>query len=444
MSERYRLDAVSILNRFYQRKICFLEEGYNGFFARRLYSPRERSLLVSVVRGTVKTKAHLEGILRGHLPKWERLPLAIQNLLRLALFQMIFHSGIPVFATVHEWVEVTKSLPNREFVPLVNAVLRKVGEEIPNYREKALEWGMILPDWIEEEWKALFPEDQAEIKRSLMLPPETHVRVNTLRIGKDALRKRLEHYGMLVEEIPGLPFTLRVEGESSVLFTIPEWQEGLFYLQDVGSQVVTMLCNPSAGERIVDLCCGVGGKSTAFAQLMGDRGEIFAWDWDSKKIEVLRHFISRMGIKSIVPAVVDGFKPPEEFLESADRVFLDAPCSGLGTLRRHPEVLERTDQNTVRALAEKQLNLLLSASRLVKRGGIILYCVCALSMEETEGVVRKFEEQMRGEFERISERVMDGEGTAFSHFSLVSDGGIFILPHRMRNDGFFVAIWKKK
>lgn len=444
MRDRYRLDAVLILNQFYQGKIDFLEEGYNKFFTKHSYSPRERSLLVSLIRGTVKTRIHLEGILRFYLSKWEKLPLSIQSLLRLALFQMIFHSGIPVFATVHEWVEVTKMLQDGEFVSLVNAVLRKVGEAVHSYRKKALGWDMVPPEWIEKEWEALFPDDREDIKRSLMLPPETDIRVNTLRVGKAKLRARFESYGMLVEEISDLPFALRVQGDASELFALPEWKEGFFYPQDVGSQMVTILFNPSPGERVIDLCCGVGGKSTAFAQLMGDRGEILAWDQNPKKIETLKHFISCMGIRSIIPAVVDVLRPPEEFLGSADRVFLDAPCSGLGTLRRHPEILERISQDTVKALAEKQLNLLLSASRLVKREGIILYCVCTLSVEETEEVVRKFEAQTRGRFERVAGRGMTVPGKVFPFLNCTQNGGVFILPHRLRNDGFFVMVWKKK
>ncbi|MCX7668422.1 MAG: hypothetical protein N2Z84_05780, partial [Atribacterota bacterium] len=190
MKDRYRLDAVSILNQFYQGKINFLEEGYNWFFVRHSYSPRERSLLVSLIRGTVKARTHLEGILRCYLSKWRKLPLSIQNLLRLALFQMIFHSGIPVFATVHEWVEVAKNLQSREFASLVNAVLRKVGETIHNYRKEALEWGISLPGWMEGEWETLFPDDKEGIKRSLMLPPESYIRVNTLRIPRNELRVR--------------------------------------------------------------------------------------------------------------------------------------------------------------------------------------------------------------------------------------------------------------
>lgn len=444
MRDRYRLDAVSILNQFYQGKIDFLEEGYNKFFAEYSYAPRERSLLVSLIRGTVKTRTHLEGILRFYLSKWEKLPLSIQNLLRLALFQMIFHSGIPIFATVHEWVEVTKVLHNKEFVPLVNAVLRKVGEAVHSYRKRALEWDLVLPEWVEREWEALFPDARDNIKRSVMLPPDTYIRVNTLRIGKAELRAKFESYGMLVEDIPALPFTLRVQGDVSELFALPEWKEGFFYPQDVGSQMVTILFNPSPGERVIDLCCGVGGKSTAFAQLMGDQGEILAWDQNPKKIETLRHFISCMGIKSVIPAVVDVLRPPEAFFGSADRVFLDAPCSGLGTLRRHPEILERISEDTVKALAEKQLNLLLSASRLVKREGIILYCVCTLSVEETEEVVRKFEEHTQGSFERVAEQEMNTHGNILSFLHRAPDGGIFILPHRLRNDGFFIMVWKRK
>ncbi|MGC8777414.1 MAG: transcription antitermination factor NusB [Candidatus Caldatribacteriaceae bacterium] len=443
MKDRYRLDAVLILSQFYQGKLDFLEEAYNRVLARNPYGPRERSLLVGLIRGTVKARPHLDEILHSYLPRWERLPFIIQNLLRLALFQLIFHSRVPVFATVHEWVEVAKGLRQKEFVALINAVLRRTSEKIDHYREEALGWSVRLPEWLEKEWGILFPQEKEDIKRSFMLPPETYLRVNTLRISRDELRERLEKRGISTEAVSPLPFACKVQGDISELLALPEFHEGLFYPQDLGSQMVVEIFRPSVGERIIDLCCGVGGKSTAFAQAMGDKGEVLAWDWSSRKIEVLRGLASRMGIKSVCPAVIDVLHPPQEFFSSADRVFLDAPCSGLGTVRRHPEVLERMTRENVEMLAEKQFNLLLSASRLVKRGGIILYCVCALTEEETKKVVNKFEEHRREELRRVSWQEMGLAMEKFPFLCGAGSSGLFILPHWFGNDGFFVMVWKR-
>lgn len=440
----YRLDAVWVLDQFYRQKIAFLEEGYNNIFFRNSYSPRERALLVSLVRGTVKMRPHIERLLRLYLPRWEKLPLTVQNLFQLAVFQLLFHSGIPIFATVNEWVEVAKSLAGGKFVALVNAVLRKIGRNPETYREEASAWDMALPDWLENEWIVLFPQEKEKIKKSLVSPPKTWIRVNALRIEREELKDRLETRGIGSEENPLFPFALQVSADFSRLLRIPEWQEGLFYPQDFGSQFAAELLCPREGERVVDLCCGVGGKSMLFAQIMHDRGEIFAWDYRSEKITILNNFLRRMKIESIRPSVVDVLHPPHGFLESADRVFLDAPCSGFGTLRRNPEIRERVQQKEIQMLAKNQLDLLWSASFLVKRGGIILYCVCTMTIEETRGVIFQFEQTSGEKFERASWEEMGISQKKLFLLQKTDFGGVFILPNIFKNDGFFVMAWKRK
>lgn len=389
-------------------------------------------------------RPHIEELLRFYLPRWERLPLTVQNLFRLAVFQLLFHSRIPIFVTVNEWVEVAKSSMGGAFVALVNAVLRKIAQGTETHRQEALAWDMVLPDWLENEWTILFPKEKEEIKRSLVFPPETWVRVNALRVEREELKARFKTRGIESKEIPFFPFTLLVSADFSRLLEIPEWQEGLFYPQDFGSQFAAELLYPQEGERIMDLCCGVGGKSMLFAQAMRDKGEIFAWDYRSEKIALLNDFLCRMGINSVHPSVVDVLHPPSEFLESADRVFLDAPCSGFGTLRRNPEIRERVHQKEIQALMKNQLDLLHSASFLVKRGGIILYCVCTMTVEETWGVVSRFEETLDGEFERISWGEMGIPQEKLLLLRKTDFGGVFILPNVLKNDGFFVMAWKRK
>lgn len=441
MIDRYRHDALVILDRLYTRRLSFLDQEYNRCFSRYGYSARERSLLVSLLRGTIKARPHLEAIMLPCLPRWTKLPLSVQNLLRLALFQLIFHSQIPVFASVHQWVEMAKTLFQGKFTSLINAVLRRVTERIEEYRLEAQKWEVVLPEWVEEEWGFLFTREEiGEIKKSLWQPPSLTLRVNTLRIKGDDLQARLRKEGFVVKRIPVLPWALKVEGEYSDLLNVPEWEEGLFYPQDLGSQVAAFLCHPRGGERVMDLCCGVGGKAIAFAQMMEDRGEILAWDKNPQKISILQDLILRMSVKSVFPGVVDVSKFPKQYLFSADRVFLDAPCSGLGTLRKNPEIAEKITEEEVELLAEKQFELLRSASRLVKKGGIILYCVCTFTLAETVGVVRRFEEVNGEEFERVSFSVEQIS-------PLVREwgrGNFFILPHVFHNDGFFLAIWKRK
>jgi len=432
--DRYRRDALSILTRLYEGRIAFLDQAYTACSLR--YSPHERDLLVSLVRGVVKFRGKLDALARMYLPKWERLPLVVQNALRLGMFQLLFHTHVPPFAAVHEWVEVVRSFGQAAFVPLVNAVLRNVERDLAAHRAQAERWGIDLPAWLEAEWRKALPEEELHVLlRSLALPPPLFVRVNTLRIGEEELQKLLAQRG-IPSRRSRISGALEVVSSYSALVRTPEYAQGLFYPQDLGSQVVGHLVAPERGEVVVDACCGVGGKTLLLAQLMGNEGKLFAWDKKRQRVETLKKLVRRSGISIVQPEVLDCLRIPERFWSVADRLLLDAPCSNLGTVRRNPEILLKATPESVRQCASLQLEFLREAFQVVRPQGIMVYSVCTLTWEETVGVAEAFEQEKGPALVRVEPK---GEIPG-----RVRDGFVFLWPHDLFCDGFFVAIWRKR
>jgi len=334
----------------------------------------------------VKHQLFIDELLKEYLPRWEKLPVAVQSLLRIGVAELLFHSS-PSFAIVNETVEVAKEVKT-EFASLVNAVLRKIAEKRDYYAVIIKEEGMDLPPFLEEEWRSWIGEEELKLlKKSLSLPPPLYVRVNTLKIGEEELIERWRKRGIESSKTV-LPGALKVDVDYSTLVSLPEYQGGLFYPQDLGSQLIVKAISPFIRGRVIDVCCGVGGKTFIMAQYPSYQ-EILSWDKKESKVNTLCEFMSLFNLNNVKPMVVDALHPPREFFSTADLVVVDAPCSGWGTLRRNPEILLKNPN--LEDLFYQQLSLLHSASSLVKEGGVMVYCVCSITKQETREVVKEWE-----------------------------------------------------
>lgn len=419
-----RRDALQVLNQLYLGHISFLDAEYSRRIKKGNYTEKDRSWLVSLLRNIVKHHSFIDKVLKEYLPRWEKLPPEVQNLLRIGVGELFFHSS-PSFAVVNEVVEITKEV-EKEFTSLVNAVLRKIAEKRDYYSFILKEEGIELPPFLEEEWRNWIGEEELRaLKKSLSLSPCLYVRVNTLKIKEDELRAKWREGG-IESSTTVLSQALKVDIDYSTLISLPEYQEGLFYPQDLGSQLVVEAISPFIQGRVIDVCAGVGGKTFNLAQYLSG-GEILAWDKKEDKINTLSKFLSWFNIDNVRPMVVDALHPPREFFSTADLVVVDAPCSGWGTIRRNPEILLKSPD--LKKISHHQFSLLLSASSLVKRGGIMVYCVCSLTEEETKEVIEKWEAQKDKEWEKVN---------------LGREKEMTIWPHQFNCDGFFVAAWRKK
>ncbi|HVU53259.1 MAG TPA: RsmB/NOP family class I SAM-dependent RNA methyltransferase [Polyangia bacterium] len=267
------------------------------------------------------------------------------------------------------------------------------------------------------------------------------LRVNTARVSREALAARLAEEHVIAKPTPLAPAGLVLETRVNA-FGLTAFQEGLFEVMDEGSQVVAELVAPPPGGRVVDACAGAGGKTLAVGASMDGKGRLLALDTDGKKLEELRRRARRAGLTNVTarPVTAEGTTlPPEARPGAWDRVLVDAPCSGLGTLRRNPEARWRLTADAVRAFPARQLALLVTYAPLVAVGGRLIYATCSVVEAENEGVVSRFLAE-RDDFVRVPVKEIWGKERA----AAVGDGlTLRLYPHTHDTDGFFAAVLRR-
>ncbi len=352
----------------------------------RNYLPEEaRHRFTELVMGSIKMKLRLDWTISQYLKGYtiDQLTPWIRNILRLGTYELIFMESIPPYATVKEAVALAKKFGHRGTAALVNAVLRRISGQVPIPEEPWLFHSH--PEWLYRKWLSIYGAEKAvEIMKSNNRPRRFYIRVNTLRIKRDELIERLSQKGIQAEPLEFPPEGIVVTRNSSVI----EEFRGLFTVQDLSSQIVSHLLAPQEGELIYDLGAAPGGKTTHIAELTGDRCRIIALEKHKSRLNQLVNRARELGIKSIMPVLGDILSPPLESM--ADKILLDVPCSGTGTLRRHPEIRWRLKPENLKELSEYQLALLRKAASLLRPGGVIVYSTCSMEPEENEEVIENF------------------------------------------------------
>jgi len=438
-----RQEAWKILNKIFSGKIIFLDQEYSRRIQSHEMNSVDRSLLVNLLRGVVKFHCHLDNVSRRFLENPDRLPPTLMNLLRLGIYQLLFLERIPAYAVVNEAVQTASAGGLKRFCGLVNAVLRKISLKREQWKQEAVQWGVCLPQWIESQWrKRLGSEEFRMLCHSLASSPVLYVRAASPGVARQDVARWLFSQGIQSREHPVFPLALGVQADYTTLHILQSKRPGFIYIQDPGSQLAVDILAPQAGERIVEIGSGVGGKTSLMALMMGGKGTLKAVEPDYKKVHTLNKLISEIGVEEIVEVI---HAPVEQALPHAegwaDRVLVDAPCSGFGTVRRNPEVILKTER-IAEFSAQKQLQMLKGASLLVKKGGMMVYCVCTLTRQETIDVIHCFEEEKEN-FQRISNTGDRLFPLRYSH--LVTEGGaVELWPHQHDTDGFFLAAWRKK
>jgi 16S rRNA (cytosine967-C5)-methyltransferase len=294
-----------------------------------------------------------------------------------------------------------------------------------------------LPDWLWQRLAAQYGEDEAlGLAQSLLNPAPLDLRVNLARIDRDAARARLEEFQ--AADTPYSPAGLRLAGKPAIN-RHPLYAEGLVEVQDEGSQLLAYLLAPRRGEMIADYCAGAGGKTLAAAMLMRGTGRIYAMDVSPKRLAALAPRAARAGITNVHTVVLgaDGARA-KRLAGKLDRVLVDAPCSGFGTLRRNPDLKWRHGPQALAELAAKQRRILAAAAQLVKPGGRLVYATCSLLREENDAVADDFA-AVHPDFRPLS----CAELLAAQRVGLDTGERLRLLPHRHGTDGFFAAAFVK-
>jgi 16S rRNA (cytosine967-C5)-methyltransferase len=406
----------------------------------------DRSLYAELVFGVLRRQGTLDHILQQLLekPLVEMDPQALV-ILRIGLYQLTSLDRIPESAAVNESVNLAKLITPRTS-GLVNAVLRNYLRrrdtisfpDINSNPATAIAVRHSQPEWLVEQWidQLGVIEAQKLAEASSQQPPLT-LRVNTFRTGRDELLREFAKQGIEAEPCHFSPDGISIKGRNTIN-TLPGFENGAFAVQDEASQLAGMLLGAEPGERIWDACSAPGGKSCHIAQQMDDRGELIATDISRSKLTIVQDNIRRLGLSCISTAVAD-LHQPETFPDGLfDRILLDAPCSGLGVIRRNPEAKWRLFSGDITRLAAVQKTLLMNAAARLKPGGTLLYATCSTSEAENELVVEDF-------LLHHPEFVLENLNDLFPALSdLIAFYGMFrAWPHRHGMDGFFAARIKR-
>ena len=406
----------------------------------------DRGLYAELVFGVLRRQGTLDHILQQLLekPMIELDPQAL-IILRVGLYQLTCLDRIPESAAVNEAVNLAKLItPGTS--GLINAVLRNYLRrrdtisfpDIATNPATAIAVRHSQPEWLVEQWlEQLGVDETAALAEASSQQPPLTLRVNTLRTDRAELLAEFARNG--VEAVPCRfsPHGITLTGRHTVS-TLPGFETGLFAVQDEASQLAGMLLGAEPGERVWDACCAPGGKSGHIAQLMDDRGELVATDISRSKLTLVQDNFRRLGITCASTAVADLHQPDTFPDGSFDRILLDAPCSGLGVIRRNPEAKWRLFSGDVTRLAAVQKTLLHNAAGRLKPGGTLLYSTCSTSEAENELVVEDF-------LMHHPEFVLENLNELFPAWGeLIAFYGMFrVWPHRHGMDGFFAARIKR-
>ena len=370
-----------------------------------------------------------------------RLETVVRNILRTGLYQLQFTDRIPPFAAVNEAVGIARDLAPAA-AGLVNAILRNAlrkkeaiaWPDMAKDPEKAIAVLHSHPPWLVRRLLASYGvEETVAICRTNNAIPPLALRVNSLKASREQVIAALAEEGITAEETLFSPDGITLASPAAALRKNACFRQGLIRIQDEASQLIARLVAPEPGERLLDLCAGSGGKTLHLAALMENRGSITAVDLHSARLRMLREEAERLGVTIVGDA--DGRRRPHRsssFRETFDRVLLDAPCSGLGTLRRNPEIRWRIAPADINRCMKLQNLLLARAAEYVRPGGRLVYSVCTVTPEENEMVIGKFLKN-HIDFKVVSPRTLPP--------ALVDAGGFFrSAPHLHGTDGFFGAV----
>lgn len=403
-------------------------------------SQADRGFACELVYGIVRRQRTLDTLidLLGKKTAAQQPP-DLRIILHLGLYQLRYLDRTPASAAVNTSVELAKENGLSRLSGVVNGLLRgyirqaEKGDPLKLPEKAIARLGIehSFPDWIVETWLEQLPIE--EVDRLLAWfnrSPKIDLRVNILRTSVAEVEAAFEAAGISVERIPNLPQGLRLEGAGTITDLLG-YKQGWWVIQDSSAQLVTHLLDPQPGETVIDACAAPGGKTTHIAELMQDRGQIIACDRAEKRLEKVRENAARLQLQSIQIEAGDS-RDRSEFVNIADRVLLDAPCSGLGTLHKRPDLRWRQSDRAIGELFELQQQLLEQAATWVKPKGILVYATCTLNISENEKVIQLF-------LENHSNWSIQSSFNVVTQGWTTTEGWIKIYPHRYDMDGFFMV-----
>ena len=302
-----------------------------------------------------------------------------------------------------------------------------------------------LPEWLAERLQPAMGDQFWPLVDSLNEPAPLDLRVNTFKAKREEVQAAFKAEGVEAHPTPFSPWGLRVQGKPA-LHKLDVFMRGDVEVQDEGSQLLALLTDAKRGEMVVDFCAGAGGKTLALGAAMRNTGRLYAFDTSGHRLAALKPRLARSGLSNVYPVQIAHERDEriKRLAGKIDRVLVDAPCSGLGTLRRNPDMKWRQSPASVDELRAKQAAILGSAARLLKPGGRLVYATCSLLAEENEAVAMAFNEAEKHNFKPIEAVEALTRAHVGDAASLTSGDFLRLWPHRHATDGFFSAIWERR
>ncbi|MGN1480461.1 16S rRNA (cytosine(967)-C(5))-methyltransferase RsmB [Porcipelethomonas sp.] len=428
-----RIQAVKLLGR------TFAKGGYSNILLDKTLEnsgmeDRDKKLCSVLYYGVLERKITLDYIISGYSRQGiSKMNPEILNILRTGIYQLKFMDGIPESAAVNESVKIAKSLGLGKLSGFVNAVMRNFlrdGKKI-NYPEdkiKRLSVEYSVPVWLCSLLSENYSESQTRslLESSVEKPPVT-IRLNNIRCPNE--ENISETLGMNAEKTFLNGCFLIENGDVTRL---DSFKKGLFHVQDIASQLCCVALDPSVGETVLDLCSAPGGKAFTLAELMNDSGKIYAFDIHENRVKLIKNGAERLGI-SCITADTGNASVFNENVPKADKILCDVPCSGLGVIRRKPEIKYKSFEEFER-LPEIQYKILETASEYLKPGGELVYSTCTVNPAENGQVIDKFLMEHKN-FEGVS--FLEHFGKPFGDYKVT------LFPDNFNSDGFFISKIKR-
>jgi 16S rRNA (cytosine967-C5)-methyltransferase len=449
-----------------QRARAYADLSLHHYLSLSALSGSDRALATELVYGTLRWRGRIDYLL-GHVlsQPLEKLEPPVASTLRVGAYQLLFCDRIPDSAAVDESVRCVRALGVERATGLVNAVLRRLAREraeipLPGLDEdplRHLTHALSLPEWIAERWLQQYGSlDAAALARASNEPAPLTVRTNCRRQSRNELLEELRARFPDAEACHYAKYGIRL-GHNGDPARDPGFLKGLFSVQDEAAQLCVDLLDPQPGELVLDVCAAPGGKTAAIAERLGDAGGVLALDRHARRLGLVARSVRRLGLTNVHTLERDATQPlgdlPVAWLDSLewldsreevararrerlsfDRVLVDAPCTGLGTLRRNPDARWRVSKDSVQELARLQLSILGQAAAVLRPGGSLVYSTCTLLPEENEGVVKAFIDK------NPRFRVAQPASLPLSLGPVLSeDGCLRCFPHIHDTDGFYAV-----
>lgn len=414
---------------------AFSNLALDGVLSKTNLDTRDKSFVSNLFYGVIERQITLDYNLSLYLSKpLKKLKPEVLTILRLGAYQILFMDKVPDSAAVNESIKLSKKNGASFASGLINAVLRKVsykGVILPENKacKEYLSVKYSCPEWLVSKWINEYGlEDTTAFLDASLGGADTFIRVNTTKTNDDELIRALETEGVVCEKTYN-ENTLKISLKGHDIEKLNAFKNGCFHVQDMASQLCAEVVAAKDGDVVFDLCSAPGGKAYTVAETMNDKGKVICFDIYENRVNLIVKGAQRLGLSSIEGMVGDASVYNKD-LALADKVLCDVPCSGLGIIRRKPEIKYKSEEE-LRGLPEIQYAIIDNASNYVKNGGRLVYSTCTLSKAENEDVVEKFLSNHK-DFKPAALFADDGSCTNMT-----------LMPHKNLSDGFFIACFER-